>query len=149
MNSPSSNYSIADLPLETDGWRRSRRKLSGEKGLGSAAAAATEITLLDPSVTDANSRAFSSITKPLQIPNGSPVSAIGSAPTSGLLQSVPGFDLMLGYNTNSPNSIYPSIPSESSAIPSTLQVSLQVPSVPAAPTLLGKRAKQRRDGDWM
>ncbi|XP_022885740.1 uncharacterized protein LOC111401971 isoform X2 [Olea europaea var. sylvestris] len=112
----------------------------GEKGIVSAAAAATEITLLVPSVTDANSRAFLSITRPLQIPNASPGSAIGFAP-----QSVPGFDLMLGCNTNKPNIIYPTIPSESSAIPTTLQVSLQVPRVPAAPILLGKGAKQWRD----
>ncbi|CAA3031992.1 uncharacterized protein LOC111401971 isoform X1, partial [Olea europaea subsp. europaea] len=60
-------------------------------------------------------------------------------------QSVSGFDLMLGCNTNKPNIIYPTIPSENSAIPTTLQVSLQVPRVPAAPTLLGKGAKQWRD----
>ncbi|CAA2981777.1 uncharacterized RNA-binding isoform X1 [Olea europaea subsp. europaea] len=74
---------------------------------------------------------------------------LNAGQTYELQQSIPGFDFMLGSGINNSNSIYPAIPSESSAIPPTLQVSLQVPNVPAAPILLGKGAKQWREGDWM
>ncbi|KAL2520391.1 zinc finger (Ran-binding) family protein [Forsythia ovata] len=74
---------------------------------------------------------------------------LNAGQTYGLQQSVPGFDLVLGSGSNNPNSMYPAIPSASSAIPPASHVILQVPRVPAAPTLLGKGAKQWREGDWM
>ncbi|KAG8383740.1 hypothetical protein BUALT_Bualt04G0045300 [Buddleja alternifolia] len=47
------------------------------------------------------------------------------------------------------NSIYPAIHSGNTALAPNLQVNLQLPHIPATPTLLGKGAKQWRDGDWM
>jgi len=52
---------------------------------GSAVVATTETTLSDHSAIDANNHVFSLIPKPLLIPNGFLVSAIGSAPVSYFL----------------------------------------------------------------
>lgn len=67
--------------------RRRRREEEwgkGEKGIGSAVVATTGTTLSDHSATAANNPASSSIPKPLLIPSGSLVLAIGSAPVSPL-----------------------------------------------------------------
>jgi hypothetical protein len=56
-----------------------------EKVIGSAVVATTETTLSDHSVIVANNHVFSLIPKPLLIPSGFLVSAIGSAPVSYLL----------------------------------------------------------------
>jgi hypothetical protein len=55
--------------------------------IGSAVVATTETTLSDHSVIVANNHVFSLIPKPLLIPSGFLVSAIGSAPVSYLLNS--------------------------------------------------------------
>jgi len=50
--------------------------------IGSAVVATTETTLSDHSAIDVNNHVFSLIPKPLLIPNGFLVLAIGSAPVS-------------------------------------------------------------------
>ncbi|XP_027076231.1 ranBP2-type zinc finger protein At1g67325-like isoform X1 [Coffea arabica] len=60
-----------------------------------------------------------------------------------------GPESVVGPSGSQPSLIYSTFPSASSALGPNLQFNLQVPHVPAAPTLLGKGAKQWRDGDWM
>ncbi|KAL6959963.1 hypothetical protein U1Q18_040112 [Sarracenia purpurea var. burkii] len=69
----------------------------------------------------------------------------------GLQQSFPAFDqtaVSVGHQTTG---VYtpPSYPSGSSATALNLPVNLQFAQLAATPTLLGKGAKQWRDGDWM
>ncbi|XP_009764394.2 uncharacterized protein LOC107778889 isoform X1 [Nicotiana tabacum] len=69
--------------------------------------------------------------------------------TFGYQQAYPeAAERMVGSVGNQLNGISTTFPSGNSMV-LPLQVNLQVPHVPAAPTLLGKGAKQWRDGDWM
>lgn len=69
--------------------------------------------------------------------------------TFGYQQAYPGAaERMVGSVGNQLNGISTAFPSGNSMV-LPLQVNPQVPHVPAAPTLLGKGAKQWRDGDWM
>ncbi|KAK4393847.1 hypothetical protein Sango_1855500 [Sesamum angolense] len=66
-----------------------------------------------------------------------------------LQQPYPGFESFPSPGGSQLNSLYPTIPTGNTAAPQTLQFNLQVPRAPATATLLGKGAKQWRDGDWM
>lgn len=68
--------------------------------------------------------------------------------TFGLQQAYPEFRPMGGSGGNTAG-VYPPYPGGSSAAVPNLQHNLQVPQLAATPTLLGKGAKQWRDGDWM
>lgn len=60
-----------------------------------------------------------------------------------------GQQLRPGFESFQNPGLYPAIPSGNTSVPSNWQVDLQVSRVPATPALLGKGAKQWRDGDWM
>lgn len=64
--------------------------------------------------------------------------------------SFPGFEQMVG-SSSDPNVglLYNSYPHESSGIAPNLEMPMQFPQQATAPTLLGKGAKQWRNGDWM
>ncbi|KAL6551971.1 hypothetical protein OROGR_008125 [Orobanche gracilis] len=64
-------------------------------------------------------------------------------------QPCSGFESFQIHGGSELNSMYPETPSGDTAVPPNWQVNLQVPRVPAIPTLLGKGARQWRDGDWM
>ncbi|KAL6543510.1 hypothetical protein OROHE_010132 [Orobanche hederae] len=64
-------------------------------------------------------------------------------------QPCSGFESFQIHGGSEFNSMYPAAASGNTAVPPNWQVNLQVPRVPAIPTLLGKGAKQWRDGDWM
>lgn len=68
--------------------------------------------------------------------------------TLGYQQGYPGAEMMGFSGGNQLTAISTTFPRENSMV-LPLQVNLQIPHVPAAPTLLGKGAKQWRDGDWM
>ncbi|KAJ4967317.1 hypothetical protein NE237_019166 [Protea cynaroides] len=64
-------------------------------------------------------------------------------------QSYQGFEQMAGSSNVQPPGTCPPYPSGSSSTATTLAVQLQLPQLATMPTLLGKGAKQWRDGDWM
>ncbi|KAK4416810.1 hypothetical protein Salat_2506500 [Sesamum alatum] len=66
-----------------------------------------------------------------------------------LQQPYPGFESFPSAGGSQLNSIYATVPTGNTAAPQTLQFNLQVPRAPATATILGKGAKQWRDGDWM
>ncbi|CAI9110918.1 OLC1v1011026C1 [Oldenlandia corymbosa var. corymbosa] len=67
--------------------------------------------------------------------------------TLSLQQTFLGQESVVGSASSLPGLRYSNFPSGSSALASNLQFNLQMP--PPPPTLLGKGAKQWRDGDWM
>jgi len=69
----------------------------------------------------------------------------------GLQHAYPAFDQVVVSGGNQTTGVYtPSpYPTGSSATTPNLSVNMQFPYVAATPTLLGKGAKQWRDGDWM
>uniref|UniRef100_A0A5B7A2G3 RanBP2-type domain-containing protein n=1 Tax=Davidia involucrata TaxID=16924 RepID=A0A5B7A2G3_DAVIN len=69
--------------------------------------------------------------------------------THGLQQAYPGFEQMAGSGVNQTAGVYPPYPTGSSAAAPIFQVNVQLPHLVTTPTLLGKGAKQWRDGDWM
>lgn len=69
--------------------------------------------------------------------------------SNGLQQSYLGFEQMTGSGVNQKTGLYASYPSGSSAGAQNLQVHMQLPHQATTPTLIGKGAKQWRDGDWM
>ncbi|EYU20511.1 hypothetical protein MIMGU_mgv1a009717mg [Erythranthe guttata] len=65
-------------------------------------------------------------------------------------EQTPGFGSFQSVGGSQLNSIYPgNIPSGNNAYLPNLQVNFQIPNVPLPPAVLGKGAKQWRDGDWM
>ncbi|KAH0701642.1 hypothetical protein KY285_015920 [Solanum tuberosum] len=68
--------------------------------------------------------------------------------TFGYQQGYPGAEWMGDSGGNQLTAIPTIFPRENSMV-LPLQANMQIPRVPAAPTLLGKGAKQWRDGDWM
>ncbi|KAM3306308.1 hypothetical protein P3S67_013178 [Capsicum chacoense] len=68
--------------------------------------------------------------------------------TFGYQQGYPGAEMMGVSGGNQFTSISSTFPRENSMV-LPLQANLQIPRVPAAPALIGKGAKQWRDGDWM
>ncbi|KAA8521787.1 hypothetical protein F0562_012460 [Nyssa sinensis] len=69
--------------------------------------------------------------------------------THGLQQAYPGFEQMAGSVSNQTTGVYPPYPSGSSAAAPNFQVNVQLPHLVTTPTLIGKGAKQWRDGDWI
>ncbi|KAA8547476.1 hypothetical protein F0562_003660 [Nyssa sinensis] len=66
-----------------------------------------------------------------------------------LEQGYAGFEQTAGSDINQTAGVYPPYPSGSSAAASIFQVHGQLPPLVTPPTILGKGAKQWRDGDWM
>ncbi|KAM7524081.1 hypothetical protein LguiA_013983 [Lonicera macranthoides] len=69
--------------------------------------------------------------------------------TSGLQQTYPAFGQMTGSGGSPTTGVYSSHPNGSSAAVSNMQLNPQLLQLVTTPTLLGKGAKQWRDGDWM
>ncbi|CAA0819328.1 zinc finger (Ran-binding) family protein [Striga hermonthica] len=67
----------------------------------------------------------------------------------GLEQQCTGLQSTPNSGDSKLNNIYPATRSENTVIPQNWQVNPQVPRVQAMHALLGKGAKQWRDGDWM
>ncbi|XP_057959967.1 uncharacterized protein LOC131152229 [Malania oleifera] len=78
---------------------------------------------------------------------------LNAGQTNGHHPSYLGLEQMAGSVSDQKTGIYDPFPAGSSAGASSLQVNMQlpvqVPQLAPAPTLLGKGAKQWRDGDWM
>ncbi|XP_043713272.1 uncharacterized RNA-binding protein C17H9.04c-like [Telopea speciosissima] len=64
-------------------------------------------------------------------------------------QSYQGFLQMPGSSNDQAPGTYAPYPTGSSSTATTVQVQMQLPQLSTIPTLLGKGAKQWRDGDWM
>ncbi|OVA12646.1 zinc finger protein [Macleaya cordata] len=69
--------------------------------------------------------------------------------TNSQQQSYQGFEQMGRSSNDQTSGGYVPYPSGSSAMGSNIQVQMPLPQLPTVPTLLGKGAKQWRDGDWM
>ncbi|KAK9991126.1 hypothetical protein SO802_026111 [Lithocarpus litseifolius] len=72
--------------------------------------------------------------------------------TNGQLQSYPVFDQIIGTSADPNNRLYAPYPNLSSSTATNLQAPMlpvPFPQQATTPTLLGKGAKQWRDGDWM
>ncbi|PON99474.1 zinc finger protein [Trema orientale] len=69
--------------------------------------------------------------------------------TNGQHQSYPGFEPPVGTTGDSKPGAYTSYSSVSSGVAPNSQVPMLLPQQATAPTLLGKGAKQWREGDWM
>ncbi|KAG2696406.1 hypothetical protein I3843_07G056700 [Carya illinoinensis] len=69
--------------------------------------------------------------------------------TNGQLQPYPGFEQMVGTSGDPNARLYAPYPNVSSVTATNLQVPMQFPQQATAPALLGKGAKQWREGDWM
>ncbi|GMH06537.1 hypothetical protein Nepgr_008377 [Nepenthes gracilis] len=69
--------------------------------------------------------------------------------TNQYLQSYPGFEQLSGSISNPQAGIYAPYPSEGSAMAPNVQLYMRLPQLATVPTLIGKGAKQWRDGDWM
>ncbi|XP_057784166.1 transcription initiation factor TFIID subunit 15b isoform X3 [Salvia miltiorrhiza] len=67
----------------------------------------------------------------------------------GLQQPNSGLESFQSPGGSQMNNMYPPIPSGNTPVPPNWQVNLQVSRLPPAPALVGKGAKQWRDGDWM
>ncbi|XP_043711414.1 E3 SUMO-protein ligase RanBP2 isoform X2 [Telopea speciosissima] len=72
-----------------------------------------------------------------------------SALANGQQQSCQGFEQMTGSSNDQAPGTYAPYPSGISSTATSLPVQLQLPQLATMPTLLGKGAKQWRDGDWM
>ncbi|KAF8392664.1 hypothetical protein HHK36_023013 [Tetracentron sinense] len=64
-------------------------------------------------------------------------------------QSYQGFEQIPGSTNDQTLGMYAPYPNGSSATAQNLQMHMQLPQMTTMPTLLGKGAKQWRDGDWM
>ncbi|XP_052480233.1 uncharacterized protein LOC105803721 isoform X3 [Gossypium raimondii] len=64
-------------------------------------------------------------------------------------QLYPGFDQMIEANTDPKSGAYPPYSALNPGAASNWQLPIPFPQLAAAPTLLGKGAKQWRSGDWM
>ncbi|XP_077219549.1 zinc finger (Ran-binding) family protein isoform X2 [Tasmannia lanceolata] len=69
--------------------------------------------------------------------------------TNGRQHSYQGFQQMEGSHNDETPGLYLTYPSGSSATPPNFPMHMQSPQMTTMPTLLGKGAKQWRDGDWM
>ncbi|XP_015889681.1 uncharacterized protein LOC107424403 isoform X2 [Ziziphus jujuba] len=69
--------------------------------------------------------------------------------TNGQEQSYPGFESLVGTPVDSKTGAYAPYPNMSTGVAPSLQVPIPLQHQATAPTLLGKGAKQWRDGDWM
>ncbi|KAL2906754.1 RNA-binding protein cabeza [Bienertia sinuspersici] len=65
------------------------------------------------------------------------------------LQSYPGFGPAIGFVGNQKTGLYPTFPSGSVAVPPNVHGHPHMPRLLSASTLIGKGAKQWREGDWM
>ncbi|CAK9320733.1 unnamed protein product [Citrullus colocynthis] len=70
-------------------------------------------------------------------------------PANEQQQSCPGFEQMMGSSSDPNVGLYNSYPHESSNVAPNLEMPMHFPPQATAPTLLGKGAKQWRNGDWM
>ncbi|XP_059592433.1 uncharacterized protein LOC100245437 isoform X4 [Vitis vinifera] len=68
---------------------------------------------------------------------------------NGQQPSYPGFEQLAGSSVDPKGVAYAPYPSVTPVAPPNLQVPMQFPHQTTTPTLLGKGAKQWRDGDWM
>lgn len=65
------------------------------------------------------------------------------------MQSYSGFGPVTGFIGDQRAGLYATYPSGSAAVAPSMHGSMQLPQLQTAPTLVGKGAKQWRDGDWM